>query len=71
MACNKIENLTVQDLEYLEKVLGKEFSKQNEYISVFKSKNSYEPVSDTRTISKLMDAIRSEKDYRYKRSIKW
>ena len=34
-------------------------------------KNYYESVSDQNYIAKLMDAIRSEKDYRYKRSIKW
>ena len=45
MACNKIENLTVQDLDYLEKVLGKEFSKQNEYISIKSlTKKLYEPL---------------------------
>lgn len=72
MASRKIEELTEDDLNFVEKLLGKEFSKQSEESARFKSKNHYErDSSDLRKISKILDAIRSEKYYRNKINIKW
>ena len=72
MASKKIEELTDDDWSFVEGLLGKEFLKQNEYDSTFKSKNKYSPNhSKTKKISKIMDAIRSEKSYRKATSVKW
>ena len=72
MASRKIEELTDDDWSFVEGLLGKEFSKQNEYDTAFKTKNKYSPNhSKTKKISKIMDAIRSEKSYRKATSIKW
>lgn len=72
MASKKIEELTVDDWNFVEGLLGKEFTKQNEYDSTFKSKNKYTPThSKAQRISKIMDAIRSEKSYRKTTSVKW
>lgn len=72
MASRKLEELSEEDLTYIEKILGKEFSRQNNHNSTWKAKNGYECTSDdTRKISKIMDAIRSEKHYKRQISIKW
>ena len=57
----KISELTDSDLNFLEKLLSKEFSKQSEYSSQFKSKNRYNPSDNTQQISRLLDAVRTQK----------
>ena len=71
MASRKIEDLTDEDWSFVEQLLGKEFSKQMDYNSQFKAKNQYYPNINTRQISKIMDAVRSEKTYRKTASVKW
>ena len=71
MASRKIEDLTDEDWSFVEQLLGKEFSKQMDYNSQFKAKNQYSPNTNTRQISKIMDAVRSEKSYRKTYSVKW
>lgn len=73
MASKKIEELTEDDWRFVENLLGKEFSRQNEYASTFKAKNQYSPNNNTeiRKISRIMDAIRSEKSYRKTTNVKW
>lgn len=71
MASRKIEDLTDEDWSFVEQLLGKEFSKQMDYNSQFKAKNQYYPNTNTRQISKIMDAVRSEKTYRKTASLKW
>ena len=72
MASRKIEELSEEDLSFIEKILGQEFSRQNERISSWKAKNNYEhPTHETRKIARIMDAIRSEKSYKRNISIKW
>jgi len=61
MVSRKIANLTDNDLLYLEKVLGKEFARQNEYATQFKTKNGYTYSNDTKQILRLMSAIRSQR----------
>ena len=61
MTSKKIDALSDADLNFLEKLLSKEFSKQCEYTSQFKSKNQYVPGDDTKQISRLLDAVRSQK----------
>lgn len=72
MASKKIEDLSDDDWSFVEKILGKEFAKQMDYNSQFKAKNQYYPDADnTKQLSKIMDAIRSEKSYRKTASVKW
>lgn len=61
MVSSKIANLSDNDLLYLEKVLGKEFARQNEYTTQFKAKNGYAYSNDTKQILRLMSAIRSQR----------
>jgi len=61
MVSSKIANLSDNDLLYLEKVLGKEFARQNEYTTQFKTKNGYANSNDTKQILRLMSAIRSQR----------
>lgn len=60
MVSSKINALTEDDLNYLEMVLNREFKKQVEYTTVFKSKNRYDPGDKTKKLSKLLDAVRSQ-----------
>ena len=72
MASRKLEELSEEDLSFIEKILGQEFSRQNERISTWKAKNNYEhPTHETKKIARIMDAIRSEKSYKRNISIKW
>ena len=62
MVTSKIEQLNESDLDYLEHLLQKEFSRQTEYSTIWKSKNHYDDPSDkTRTIARLLEAVRSQK----------
>ena len=60
MVSSKINALTEDDLNYLEKVLNREFKKQVEYTTVFKSKNHYDPGDNTKKLVKLLDAVHSQ-----------
>lgn len=72
MASRKLEELSEEDLSFIEKLLGQEFSRQSERNSIWKAKNQYDyPAQDTRKIARIMDAIRSEKSYKRNISIKW
>lgn len=71
MASRKLEELSEDDLSYIERILGQEFSRQHERNSSWKAKNRYDQPTDTKKISRIMDAIRSEKSYKRNMSIKW
>ena len=73
MASRKLEELSEEDLSFIEKLLGQEFSRQSERNSIWKAKNQYDypAQEDTRKIARIMDAIRSEKSYKRNISIKW
>ena len=62
MVSNKIENLTNEDLDYLDKILQKELRRQQSESEVFKAKNGYTGGTGTNRISKLRDAFRSQKN---------
>jgi hypothetical protein len=62
MVSTKIAQLSETDLIYLEKILGAEFAKQNEYEQQFKSKNGYVPTNQTSIILRLLNAVRSQKN---------
>ena len=62
MVTSKIAQLNERDLDYLDELLHKEFSRQTEHSTAWKSKNGYNDPSDkTKTIVRLMDAVRSQK----------
>ena len=60
MVSSKLSNLNEDDLNYLEKVLNREFKKQAEYTTVFKSKNHYDCGNNTKKLVKLLDAVHSQ-----------
>ena len=62
MVSNKVENLTNEDLDYLDKILQKELRRQQSESEVFKAKNGYAGGTATNRISKLRDAFRSQKN---------
>jgi hypothetical protein len=62
MVSSKIQNLSTEELAYLEKILGAEFARQNAYATQFKSKNGYAPCDNTEKVKKLLSAVRSQKN---------
>ena len=62
MVTSKIAQLNESDLDYLDQLLHKEFSKQIERSTTWKSKNHYsDPADRTKTLKKIMDAVQSQK----------
>ena len=63
MVSKKFEHLGEEDLNFLDEILKKESTRQENYNSTFKTKNKYSVGSEkTKRISKLRDAIRSQKN---------
>ena len=62
MVSKSIENLSLEDLTYLDKLLHKEFSQQCSNSTQWRSKNGYnDPNDKTNTLRKLMEAVQSQK----------
>jgi hypothetical protein len=62
MVTSKIEQLSEDDLNYLDKLLHKEFSRQCSNSTQWQSKNGYkDPTDRTATLRKLMEAVQSQK----------
>ena len=62
MVSRQIQNLSIEDLTYLEKLLGKEFATINERKQQFKTKNGWCPEeANSKKVLRLMNAIRSQK----------
>ncbi len=62
MVSSKLANLTADDLNYLDKLLHNEFSKQCNNTTQWRSKNGYDgPCDKTSTLRKLMEAVQSQK----------
>jgi len=62
MVSRKIEDLSSEDLSYLEKLLGEKLAAEIDADSLWKAKNHYERKSDhKKRLLRLMDAIRSQK----------
>ena len=62
MVTSKIAQLNESDLEYLDQLLHKEFSKQCSNSVQWLSKNGYQdPCDKTATLRKLMEAVQSQK----------
>jgi hypothetical protein len=62
MVTSKIAGLSESDLQYLDTLLHKEFSKQCSSTTQWRTKNGYNDPSDkTNQLRRLMDAIQSQK----------
>lgn len=62
MVASKISQLNESDLDYLDKLLHQEFSRQCNSSTQWKSKNGYkDPLDKTATLRKLMEAVQSQK----------
>ena len=62
MVSRQIQNLSTEDLRYLEELLGKEFANINERKQAFKTKNGWCPEeANSKKILRLMNAVRSQK----------
>jgi len=62
MVSRKIEQLNESDLDYLDQLLHREFSKQCNNTTQWQSKNGYKDPNDrTHTLRRLMEAIQSQK----------
>ena len=62
MVSRKIQDLSDNDLTYLEKLLGEQFAKELEADKTWTQKNKYDrPGNRKKQIIKLMDAVRSQK----------
>ena len=62
MVSRQIQDLSEEDLTYLEKLLGTEFARQNEYAMQFKAKNGYCYPNHSQKILRIMNAVRSQKN---------
>jgi hypothetical protein len=62
MVTSKISQLSESDLNYLDELLHKEFSKQCSNSTQWRSKNGYNDPNDrTHTLRRLMEAVQSQK----------
>jgi len=63
MVSRSIQNLSTEDLTYLEQLLGKEFANINERKQAFKTKNGWCPEeANSKKLLRLMNAVRSQKN---------
>lgn len=63
MVSRQIQNLSTEDLNYLEQLLGREFAKLNERNQQFQTKNGWCPdEANSRKLLRLMNAVRSQKN---------
>lgn len=61
MVSKSIANLSIDELNYLEKLLGSEFAKLSERKQQFKSKNGWSPGDDSSKVLRLLNAVRAQK----------
>jgi len=62
MVSRQIANLSQDDLNYLETLLGREFANINERKQQFKTKNKWCPEeATTKKLLRLMNAVRSQR----------
>lgn len=62
MVTSKIAQLNETDLDYLDQLLHREFSRQGNRATAWRSKNGYnDPCDNTKKLVRLMDAVRSQK----------
>lgn len=62
MVTSKIALLSEDDLDYLDQLLHREFSKQCSNSTQWRTKNGYQdPCDRTNTLRRLMEAVQSQK----------
>ena len=72
MVSRKIQELSNDDLSYLEKLLGEQFAKELEQDKTWSQKNNYHrPGEKKNRIVRLMNAIRAQKDIKKRTAEKW
>jgi len=72
MVSRKIQELSDDDLSYLEKLLGEQFAQELERDKTWLQKNNYSrPGEKKRRIIRLMNAIRAQKDIKKRTAEKW
>ena len=72
MVSQKIQELSDDDLSYLEKLLGEQFAKELEADKTWIQKNNYHRPGEKKTkIIRLMNAIRAQKDIKKRTALKW
>ena len=72
MVSRKIQELSSNDLAYLEKLLGEQFAKELEADKTWTQKNKYDrPGQKKSQILRLMNAVRAQKQITQTNSTKW
>jgi hypothetical protein len=72
MVSKKIQDLSSDDLSYLEKLLGEKFAQELERDKTWEQKNNYSRPGEKKTkILRLINAIRAQKDIIKRTSEKW
>lgn len=72
MVAQQLQNLSDSDLMLIETILSKEFAKENEQHQLSKTKNGYgKPMERSRRLLSCMNAIRSQRAFKQKLSVKW
>ena len=72
MVSRKMQELSQDDLAYLEKLLGEQFAQELERDKTWEQKNKYDrPGEKKNRIIRLMNAIRSQKEIKRTTDLKW
>ena len=72
MVSRKIQELSDDDLSYLEKLLGEQFAKELEQDKTWQQKNNYNRPGEKKSkIVRLMNAVRAQKDIKKRTAEKW
>ena len=72
MVSKKIQELSDDDLSYLEKILGEKFAQELEQDKTWVQKNNYSRPGEKKSrIIRLMNAIRAQKDIKKRTAEKW
>jgi hypothetical protein len=74
MTSRKIENLSIEDLKFLESLLNKKFNEQYDKRKEFQTKNGWGSEfnsTSTRQLSRCLDAIRGQRQISQLNQDKW
>ena len=72
MVSKKIQELSDDDLSYLEKLLGEKFAQELEQDKTWTQKNNYSRTGEKKSrIIRLMNAVRAQKDIKKRTAEKW
>jgi len=72
MVAKQFENLSEDDLRYIEALLGNELRKEMDADKTWDSKHHYRrPYEKTKRILNCMNAVKAQRDLTKKLSVKW